>query len=270
MENDIQAPGAAQILTLLNKGEDSLTVRVRAAGDDGAVGWATDYQARYATEAIETEADWNQATVVEVLEDKTQRDLATHQSTLILKGFLWNSEGYVAVRAFDNIRNGGTISPSFSFSTQETRILGIYLPGQSEGLQLEGLWGVQSNVEGQTLVFADSPEGDYSANVSAAINLPTMERSAVGTKLIFDSFTDLERGYDFGRVEIRVSAGSWQVMRELTDRRSWRTIRLDIDPYVPVGGSFQLRFRMTSDHSMQQDGWFLNRIAVIAPIGIMH
>jgi subtilisin family serine protease len=268
MENDLQAPSAAQVLGILRKTEDSLSVRVQAAGDDGAAGWATGYQARYAAQPIETEADWNQATVVVAVEDKTQRDLANHQSTLTLKGFLWNSKGYLAVRAFDNIRNVGTISPSFSFSTQQTHILGLYLPRQSEGLQLEGLWGVQSDVEGQELVFADSPEGEYSANVSAAINLPTMERSTDGTKLIFDSFTDLERGYDFGRVEIRVSAGSWQVMRELTDRRSWRTIRLDIDPYVPLGSSFQLRFRMTSDHSLEQDGWFLNRIAVIAPLSL--
>lgn len=72
----------------------------------------------------------------------------------------------------------------------------------------------------------------------------------------------LEDGYDFGRVEVSTDMGaSWVTLRTYTGTDvSWPPVTISLQGYS--ASSVLIRFRVTTDGSIQSDGWYIDDIVI--------
>jgi carboxypeptidase T len=153
----------------------------------------------------------------------------------------------------------------------------------------QGTWGVES-IDGNP-AFSDSPGGNYvsGANSSLTLGHDLNLTGAVNAVLRFRTQWDVETGFDFARVEASTDAGStWTALAgRLTrpghgttgaynqgtqplgvpgydgNQRFWADEEIDLGAYVGTP-NLRLRFRLTSDNGVQQGGWLVDDIAVLA------
>ena len=130
--------------------------------------------------------------------------------------------------------------------------------------------------------FADSPVGDYAAGTdrtltrAAAIDLT----ATPGARLRFRVRWDTEPSYDGATVEAQVGSGPWTALAGRHTRPSggagpipagtpvydgtqtaWQHEEIDLGAYA--GQSVRLRFRLRSDSSVEQDGLYVDDLAVL-------
>lgn len=136
--------------------------------------------------------------------------------------------------------------------------------GEPEGWTFTFPWGLtQNQAFSPSHAFADSPSGDYSNGSNTALLLPEQDLSEISSpRLRFASWCDTESGFDFGRLEYRIGAGSWNEAWRCSGQPGWQNIEVDL---AELGGqaAVQLRFRLTSDGFVTRDGWYLDDIALI-------
>ena len=108
LEEDDIPPAVVSGLKIESKSLTSLTLSFKKTGDDGSEGEASEYFVRYASEPIETEADWQEAIGLEVS--------LLSENLMQVSGFEMESEGFLALRAQDNVGNLSDLSSSLSFS----------------------------------------------------------------------------------------------------------------------------------------------------------
>jgi hypothetical protein len=241
----------------------SLTMQWRAAGDDGDIGQAHAYEARFAAEPIIDESVWARATQldVETLEAAGQ---PVGRVSARVNGFGFNDAGFLAIRARDNVGNLGPLSEAISFEVERVRLVGRFRPENLGEVGLAGSWGAEQLADRRSLVFSDSPGGKYGPNLDSSLLLPVEVVDGTGYAVAFETAADLERGYDFGRVEIQVDQqGEWQLVKRFTDHFDWREINLPLDAFLTGATSFQLRFRFTSDGDIEEQGWWIDDITVL-------
>ncbi|MDQ7797884.1 MAG: C25 family cysteine peptidase [Candidatus Edwardsbacteria bacterium] len=79
----------------------------------------------------------------------------------------------------------------------------------------------------------------------------------------------IENGYDYGFVEYSTDGGSsWAGLASYTGNLSnWTQRSYDING-IPVGSRVMLRFRFTSDYSLNYSGWHIDDISVTSPAGV--
>jgi Zn-dependent metalloprotease len=120
-----------------------------------------------------------------------------------------------------------------------------------------------SSLHPDTGTFSYSPV--YADNQSASLTLrnPLALQAASAVLLSFDSFEDLEDGFDFGHVEASSDGGAtWQTLASHTGLFSGRRI---VDLSAFSGQSVRLRFRLATDIVFsfpQYQGWFVDNIRV--------
>lgn len=151
-----------------------------------------------------------------------------------------------------------------------------------------GTWGMET--DGGDDVFSDSPAGDYPSNASAALTLDApldLSGGAVAT-LTFRHTYEIEGGYDAGRAEISTDGGgSWIALPGVMTRGGHGTTgnyaggtqpagqpcydatqrveaaeTIDLTPWAGLT-DVRLRFRFTSDSSLNYDGWRIDDVAVL-------
>ena len=151
-----------------------------------------------------------------------------------------------------------------------------------------GGWGTQT-VDGNPR-FTDSPAGDYAPNVDSRLSLlaPLDLSGGAAAFLEFTTRWWIEGGYDFGRVEVSTNAGaSWTALAGRWTRaghgslgqyaggtqpagvpgydntkRIWAQERIDLSAYAGLA-DVRLRFRLTSDSGVQEDGWLVDDVRVL-------
>jgi carboxypeptidase T len=145
-------------------------------------------------------------------------------------------------------------------------------------------WGLSSTNHTPPSSFTDSPSGNYVANIDRSLTL-TNGLSLLGASSVTLNFWtrwDLESGYDFARVEVSTNSGStWRSLRGRYTRlgsgdgtqpdtaygldgtqTTWVEEQMDLSPFA--NRTIKLRFRLTSDGSVQGDGWYVDDIRVLA------
>jgi hypothetical protein len=263
VEVDQVAPSVVRAIELTGSERLAVSAKWQAAGDDGEVGRAHAYEVRWSERSINTPEEWSAARQLEV---ESISGVTGNNAEIIARivGFGFNDSGFLAVRARDNVGNLGPVGEAVEFRVEPVTIVGHYQPEHTTELQLSGSWGVEELSDRRGLVFSDSPAGNYLPNQDIAILLPIVHVESSGYALAFESKADLERGYDFGRIEVQINGqGDWKLIKRVTDQFDWRSFHLDLDSFVRGANSFQLRFRLISDAEFEHGGWWMNDISLI-------
>jgi len=121
-----------------------------------------------------------------------------------------------------------------------------------------------------THAWSDSPGSLYANNANVSLTSPVFDLTDYsGTLLSFRHIYDLEPLFDFARVEVSTDGGgSWSEAAIFGGKRtdSWA---LEEIPLLALDGQAQarLRFRLETDDSVREDGWFLDDILLEAVYG---
>lgn len=149
-------------------------------------------------------------------------------------------------------------------------------PGWSTGGTPEGLWerGTPTSGPGAAHsganVWATNLEGNYPNNANAWLMTPAIDLTDHDHALLkFAHWYSLERNWDFGRVEVSTDGGqTWTELARYTSPGTggspvgWEQPTISLDAYA--GRVIRLRFRLTSDGSVQYPGWYIDDVLVIA------
>ncbi len=261
VENDNIAPSAPANLVTVDAGRRHILAQWQAAGDDGEAGRASAYEVRWSASPMDSEEEWAAAKTPSATIDSVSSEGIM---TATVGNLSYNSNGYLAVRAVDNVGNRGPISESIPFAVQSVEMIYGNTAESMEGLVAEGTWGLEAVPERQGLVFSDSPAGKYLPRANQALTLPAFPVRGSNLTLTFMTKTDIERGYDFGIVEVMTDrSATWTEIAKLTDRRSWNEVAVSLQDLTADAEWVQLRFRLTSDGDIEYEGWWIDDVAVI-------
>jgi hypothetical protein len=130
-------------------------------------------------------------------------------------------------------------------------------------------WGVvTTQYHTPTHSFTDSPTGNYLANAnnSMTLNFPLNTQSSPVVFLSFWHRYYTEAGYDYCRVEVSSNNGTnWsEVTNYNGNMQTWTAQSFDISEFCNGSQNVRIRFRLTSDQSLQYDGWYIDDIKISA------
>ena len=149
-------------------------------------------------------------------------------------------------------------------------------PGWTTGGTPEGLWqrGTPTSGPGAAYsgahVWATNLGGNYPNNANAWLMTPEIDLTGRQHALLkFAHWYSLEGNWDFGRVEVSTDGGqTWTELARYTSPGAggspvgWEQPTISLDAYA--GRVIRLRFRLTSDSSVQYAGWYIDDVLVIA------
>ena len=127
-------------------------------------------------------------------------------------------------------------------------------------------WGIATALgAGATRGWTESPAGNYGNNIDTSLVSPSIDLAGHASPVLrFDSYCDTERGYDYGRVEVRTGpAAAWTEVHRCDGDPAWRRVELAL-PMLAGAGQAQLRFRTTSDSSQVAAGWVIDNLLLEA------
>ena len=132
-----------------------------------------------------------------------------------------------------------------------------------------GTWGiVTTQYHTPTHSFTDSPSGNYLANAdnSLTLNVPISVSNISSLYLSFWHKYNTEATYDFCHVEVSNNNGtSWQEVGTYDGNlTTWTQVQFNLSDYINSSSSVKIRFRLTSDGSLQYDGWYVDDISIVA------
>ena len=119
---------------------------------------------------------------------------------------------------------------------------------------------------GRGKVWTDSPDGAYGQDQDISLTSRAISLKDVsGATLAFDAKTDLENRYDNVFVEVAEvpaegAEAQWAGAATLNGATDWSTREVDLSAYD--GKDVQVRFRMKSDGSVNQDGIYIDNIVI--------
>lgn len=256
LEDDNVPPNAPANLSVDDSGIRSVNLSWDVAGDDGAEGRAARYDVRISDRPM-TDDNFGEATAVAAnTEQKSETRVAGTISGLPL-----NYEGYVAVRAVDNLGNVGPVSESLPIRTREVQVMFENAGDSLNGFTADAPWGVQQ--VGENYVLTDSPEGNYGESADTSLTSGAFNNIGGYFAIAFDHSHKLENNYDFGNLEISVDGGEWQQIERYTNNQEMTSVFHDLTDRVRDAQQFQIRFRLTSDGSAQRDGWMIDNVSII-------
>jgi hypothetical protein len=130
----------------------------------------------------------------------------------------------------------------------------------------EGSWNLGTDPIKNKKVFASNGvDSKYKENTNASLTLQPVTVKGGKALLTFDTWNEIEKGFDFGNVEVSKDGTTWQVVDKISGQNSWTTKMYDVSEFLGGGESLQVRFRLVSDYSVNAAGWRLDQIAVYAP-----
>lgn len=262
LENDTIAPGSISGLGISDVGTTSVSLSWAGAGDDADVGQAKRYEVRLSSQPITDEAAWNSAT-------KVSAQFSIGQDNFIaatINGIAFNSSGYLAVKAADNVGNVGPLSESLSFAVRQVAKVVENAADSMDGIVADATWGIQVDAGTQATSFSDSPDRLYANDTNVAMTMDTINVDTADVTLSLRLAYDFEAAYDFGFIEISTDDGStWSELDKVSGASGWKTNMYSLSSKLGEARSFKLRFRVTSDFSIEKDGWQLDDITIYAP-----
>ena len=164
--------------------------------------------------------------------------------------------------------------PGFAFSGVLTCYGENDLESGTAGLALDSPWDLTSSIaEAGTFSLTDSPGGDYgnSLEVSAEFTIPTALITL--PTLEFDHICITEATFDFGIVEVSTDFGNnWTelIRYDMDDHAGWNDGAADPGDWVHeslnlsayLNKKLTVRFRLSTDAFVQEDGWYVDNLAV--------
>ena len=237
------------------------------ATDEGLKGPAKRYEVRFSDRPIVSEDDWKKANRVPFKQSRTDGS----QMAAEISGLGFNSTGYVAVKAINLIGIYGPISDSISYATEPVRAVYWNDAQDLKNVTVEGTWNlVQDTSRGKKVFASNSFDSKYKENSNASLTVLPVNVTGGRAILSFDTWTEIEKGFDYGYVEVSKDGGKWQVLDKLTGVSGWANKTYDLSSFIGGATTVQVRFRLTSDYSVNAAGWRIDRIAMYAPNALIN
>ncbi|MEW5988908.1 MAG: carboxypeptidase regulatory-like domain-containing protein, partial [Chloroflexota bacterium] len=111
--------------------------------------------------------------------------------------------------------------------------------------------------------WTDSPGGNYRNNRNVGIGSPIINLTGyTDVTLNFWQICDTEAGYDYCRVEVSNNGGAtWTEVATYDGPSSqWEEVSVDVSDLLDNQANVRLRFRLTTDVAIVDDGWHLDNI----------
>jgi hypothetical protein len=176
----------------------------------------------------------------------------------------FNQKGFLAVRATDNVGNVSRGGRSVQYETRQVNRFYDRSATSMDGFTADAPWAVETLADG-TNVFSDSPGGTYkeSANVSLTSNPITVPSSDVS--ILLELSYDVEKTFDFLNVEASSDGVSWRRVERFTGNSGGFVRKIIGLQSLNLANSVQLRFRLESDPTINNEGVYVKNIAMVAP-----
>jgi len=258
IEHDEIPPSAVSEVSLTKKDYMSVEMTWLPAGDDDHLGLASHYSLRYSEDPILTEQDWLSA------REGAFSFIGSKESPKgRLSSLRFNYNGYLSIRARDNVGNLGPLGEPLPFETKRVNVLYQNLADSMSGTRATGSWDVENLGDSFGNVFSDSPKSNYSDNTESHLQIGPIS-VILGNEIGVSFFTKtaLEKGYDFGFVEISFDQGStWTQADLVTGFKAWHH---RIKYLTALSDQVLVRFRLKTDKDLNEDGWFLDDVMIIS------
>jgi hypothetical protein len=108
--------------------------------------------------------------------------------------------------------------------------------------------------------WTDSPNSNYKDTIDLSLTSPIIDLTGAQTlEINFNHLCETESGYDFGLLEVNFDNSSWQEIFSCNGESAWKSETINTN--IPDNTSqMQVRFRLTSDVSITEDGWSIDDI----------
>ncbi len=227
-----------------------------------------------------------------------------HEDIHGVHGILSSNDGYIMITrdtaSYGDISAGNTATPSIPYhividsACPDPYMAEFYLYLQGDGYEFYdtfhlfiGTVGYYTEVEDSDTVnwtyenpwhvstrrahsplhsfyFGDEGTGSYPSNANASLITPYI-KVGPDAKLSFWTWYDFENGYDYGYIEYSVDSGNtWTEITSYTGAADWHLEKISLSGITP-GTPILIRFRGTSDGSVQHEGWYVDDIRVSPP-----
>jgi hypothetical protein len=81
----------------------------------------------------------------------------------------------------------------------------------------------------------------------------------LATKLRFWHRYSTESGYDYGKVQVSANGGAWTTLTQYSGLlTTWTQVTIDLGAYA--GQNLAIRFLLTTDSSVTDDGWYIDDV----------
>jgi subtilisin family serine protease len=253
MVPDTIGPGPAPI-TVGAKTPTSIALSWQAPFEDGNTGGpASSYQLRYAAGTT----GW--ATV-----PTPTPGLPGTAQNVVVRGLTPNTAYDFSLTSTDN---GGNVSaPDLANATTETA--GVRFADDMESgitnWTPTSPWAITTErPQSPSNSWSDSPGGSYANNRDASVLSKTFSLVGVETpKLSFWHRYNLEPGYDYAYVYCSTNGGStWNQLARYDGAASYQPVELSLSTCAN-SSTVSLRFRITTDSSVIDDGWYFDDVVV--------
>ena len=122
------------------------------------------------------------------------------------------------------------------------------------------------NMDNKAFWCGDELVDMYPANIDNILVLkdlfPIDLSKSFGAMVIFSTWYNISEG-DLGTLEISEDGNLWQVIGSYSgESKGWITDSIDITSWI--GGDIVIRFRFTSDNSIENKGWYIDDVKVVA------
>ncbi|MBI4851103.1 MAG: M36 family metallopeptidase [Acidobacteria bacterium] len=115
-----------------------------------------------------------------------------------------------------------------------------------------------------TRSWTDSPNGNYQNRTSAMLKVKKVDLTGLlGSRLVFWQKYQIERGFDFGFVEVKLPQQPWQAIAAFTgEQKDFQQTTVDLSKFD--GKKMRVRFRLVSDGGTTADGWYIDDIEILS------
>ena len=169
---DATLPAKVTDLATSSPTSNSITLTWTAPGDDGNTGTASQYDIRYSTSEIVTEADWNSATQCN---GEPTPQVAGTIETFTITGLAQNTSYYFALKTADEVPNWAKISNCAIGTTSEITCQYVWIEAENAN-SLTPDFEIASDTSASNGKYIQIPEGigfhahDGEANYTISIN----------------------------------------------------------------------------------------------------
>ena len=259
LEVDSIPPSEVSDLVIVDSSTTSVTAEWSPSGDDGVTGNASSYEVRVSAKPIESESDWAQAKILPV-----QTSAVNGKVRAVVQFGDFNQQGFLAVRATDNVGNLSRGGPSVQYATRQVNRFYDRSANSMDGFSADAPWSIETLADGTT-VFSDSPGGKYTESVNVSLTSAPITVPSSDVSLLLDLSYDVENTFDHLNIEASTDGVAWQRADRFTGNSGGFVRKMISLQNMNLSGSVQLRFRLESDSSISTDGVYIRNIALVAP-----
>lgn len=261
---DKSPPEVPTNILVTRKKMNSVTLAWPAVNDANRIGGIKNYALRLSEKPITSDDDWSKAKEPILISYGVSGDQVSASITLPV-----GSQLFAAIRSVDLSDNLSAMSQSIPINTLPMTQLATYDASNIKSLPSTTWISENDTVRGT--VFSESV-GKYPSNASRLLRLPSIPlRSHDKLVLRFWHRYELEKQYDFGSVILEPDDASPPVVvKTFTGASSgWELAEIDMTPaLLKFQESEKIKtvtigFRMTSDGSVNYDGWYLDDVTII-------